>query len=572
MNPNKFYQRIKLFNDIIYEIFNTESNYRTELSMLNLKLLRKIEEHQNEMYIRRLEKRQTVVSRVKTVKYPEKNGKLDQTLKTSKSKDNMLLDKEENPMIDKLMSESLQHLLAFYKTKHKLISKEVSDLGIVIYNFSSSQKKLDNYEDYMTLENFKENFDINYAKYMKIKKKYFDKMNNLEIFLHEEEDNKIKLRDAKVKNGINPNMNAINQNSIEKEKEKIDELILLIQKYKKYLTELTHNQKLYIAKINEIGNDMQQFNINENKILFDIFKIFEENIINLLKEINNYCLIYEANKKLIKDINIELGNNIIFDERIYINYQFEEYNPKFADINNPIDFSVIQKMNKLIGFEFDKIKTNKRNHSKEENILFDSIQYNNIDDNLLFILLMDKFTDGENILNEKEIKLMKHLFNQDKYIYQFLSRLNKIRINKQVFSKKDNFNILLDFFNLIYSKISLTNDNSHQLIKFLMILSETFYYKFDDKKIFLNSVIKTPKELKESNFWIKYIELEIKIESKNYDKKNARYEYIVLLSNTTHLKEYSLPKEEIKKIIKYFQDKFKISKEEIDIINGQLNI
>ena len=572
MNPNKFCQRIKLFNDIIYEIFNTESNYRTELSMLNLKLLRKIEEHQNEMYIRRLEKRQTVVSRVKTVKYPEKNGKLDQTLKTSKSKDNMLLDKEENPMIDKLMSESLQHLLAFYKTKHKLISKEVSDLGIVIYNFSSSQKKLDNYEDYMTLENFKENFDINYAKYMKIKKKYFDKMNNLEIFLHEEEDNKIKLRDAKVKNGINPNMNAINQNSIEKEKEKIDELILLRQKYKKYLTELTHNQKLYIAKINEIGNDMQQFNINENKILFDIFKIFEENLINLLKEINNYCLIYEANKKLIKEINIELGNNIIFDERIYINYQFEEYNPKFADINNPIDFSVIQKMNKLIGFEFDKIKTNKRNHSKEENILFDSIQYNNIDDNLLFILLMDKFTDGENILNEKEIKLMKHLFNQDKYIYQFLSRLNKIRINKQVFSKKDNFNILLDFFNLIYSKISLTNDNSHQLIKFLMILSETFYYKFDDKKIFLNSVIKTPKELKESNFWIKYIELEIKIESKNYDKKNARYEYIVLLSNTTHLKEYSLPKEEIKKIIKYFQDKFKISKEEIDIINGQLNI
>ena len=287
MNPNKFYQRIKLFNDIIYEIFNTESNYRTELSMLNLKLLRKIEEHKNEMYIRRLEKRQTVVSRVKTVKYPEKNGKLDQTLKTSKSKDNMLLDKEENPMIDKLMSESLQHLLAFYKTKHKLISKEVSDLGIVIYNFSSSQKKLDNYEDYMTLENFKENFDINYAKYMKIKKKYFDKMNNLEIFLHEEEDNKIKLRDAKVKNGINPNMNAINQNSIEKEKEKIDELILLRQKYKKYLTELTHNQKLYIAKINEIGNDMQQFNINENKILFDIFKIFEENLINLLKEINN---------------------------------------------------------------------------------------------------------------------------------------------------------------------------------------------------------------------------------------------------------------------------------------------
>ena len=38
MNPNKFYQRTKLFNDIIYEILNVESNYRTELSVLNLKL------------------------------------------------------------------------------------------------------------------------------------------------------------------------------------------------------------------------------------------------------------------------------------------------------------------------------------------------------------------------------------------------------------------------------------------------------------------------------------------------------------------------------------------------------
>ena len=35
----------KLFKDIVYEIFRVESYYRTELSILNLKLFKKIEEH-----------------------------------------------------------------------------------------------------------------------------------------------------------------------------------------------------------------------------------------------------------------------------------------------------------------------------------------------------------------------------------------------------------------------------------------------------------------------------------------------------------------------------------------------
>ena len=58
------------------------------------------------MYIRRLEKRHSVIRIVKTVVFPEK-GRMDRTLKTSKSSDNILSEKEENPMIDNLMSESL---------------------------------------------------------------------------------------------------------------------------------------------------------------------------------------------------------------------------------------------------------------------------------------------------------------------------------------------------------------------------------------------------------------------------------------------------------------------------------
>ena len=72
--------------------------------------------------------------------------------------------------------------------------------------------------------------------------------------------------------------------------------------------------------------------------------------------------------------------------------------------------AAIQKMSELIGFEFDKIKINNSNNINNENIPDNIINYQNIDDNLLFILLMNKFTGGEALLNQKERKIMIKLF------------------------------------------------------------------------------------------------------------------------------------------------------------------
>ena len=407
MNPNKFHHRVDLFSDILYEIFNVESNYRTELSVLNLKLLSKIDEHKNKIKEKsKQEKFRQSTSNTKgnlLKKNLDKNIK--PTLKTSKSKDNLIEDKEDNPMVDKLISEGLQQLLYFYKNKHKLISKEVSKLGIILYEFSSSQKKYDTNEELMTIEKYQNDFDMNFSKLMIIKKRYLEKMNNLEMYLHEKENQKNnKNNDKKDKDkdaNKNENKNKIDENS--NEKEKIDELIKIRKKYKNYVDDINKNQRTYIAKINEIGNDIQEFNITENNILFNLFKVFEDHIISLLKEVNNFCRLYDHNKKLIKDLNMELGNNIIYDNRLYTNYQFEEYSPKFTDINNQKDYAVIQKMNKLIGFEYDKIKSDNSNNinNNEKN---DNNKYKNIDNNLLFLLLMDKLTGGQSALNEKEKK------------------------------------------------------------------------------------------------------------------------------------------------------------------------
>ena len=567
MNPSKFYERTKLFNEIIYEINKVESNYNSELNILNIKLSQIIEAHKQAM------NQKSEVQKKDSKKSENKDSK-----KNNSKHEKIIKSKEENPMIDKLISEGVQNLLTFYQTKHKLVSQQVSKLGVLLYQFTSSQKKFDP-EDLVLMENYANEFDSNYIKLMVVKNTYFKKMCELELFLHETEKDKkiVNLSDNTAKNGNKEKDKEKNNNNKNKneehngtEKDMIDELIKLRQNYKKYLIRLAKYQKEYIDKINEISNEIQIFNIDENNLLYNLLKTFEENYLALLKEINNFCLIYEHNKKLIKDLNYELGNTIIYDDRIYQNYQFEEYVPRFKNIKDQIDMSVIQKMSELIGFEFDKIKTNNTNNQNKSE---EHINYQNIDNNFLFILLMNKFTGGEEPLNQKEKKMMIKLFNEEKYIREFLFKLNKIRMNSNIFNKKEKFEILTEFFNSIFSKISLTSEQTHELVKIILILSETYFIKENEKKIFLISCINIPEEIKDSNFWIKYLQFEIDIESKKYEKKKySKSEYIVIISNTTHLNEFFVPKDKIVIIVEYFNNKYNFSNEEYEIIKEQLNI
>ena len=583
MNPTKFYERTKLLNEILIEINKVESNYSYELNQLNITLAKTIENH-NRVINHRLsfDNSHKGINRVKTLK--NKENKEIRENRYSLQIDNIsgkksLIHKEDNPLIDKLISEDLQNLVNFYRIKQKLISKQVSNLGVILYKFSSSQKKIEP-EVFEEMEKNKQDFEINYLKLMKVKKTYFKKMCEFEIYLHEKEKDSKLYETSEISNKANIgkiNENNINNNKIDNqennnneilsEKEMIDELILLRQNYKKYLLRLTGKQKEYIDKINGISSDIRRFNIDENNLLYDILKSFDDNFSEILKELNNYCLLYEHNKKLIKNMNLELQNNLMFSSRIFNNYEFEEYVPKFKDIKDPMDLLVIEKMNKLIGFEFEKLKSN-NNKEADENI-----NYQNIDDNLLFILLMNKFLGDEVSLNQKEKKLMINLFNKAQFIQEFLLRLNKVRMNLELFNKKENFDFVLECFNYIFSKISITNEKNHELFNIIMILSETFFIIEEDKKIFLVNKMNIPQEIKESDFWIKYLEYEINLEAKKpQNKTGSRYKYIVIISNTTHLKEFSVPKEKTVEIIEYFKNKYKFSDDEYNLIKGQLNL
>jgi len=573
MNPTKFYERSKLFNDIIKEINQVESNYSTELKYLNIKLAQKIEEYKleiNQKISNELQSRKTMINRTKTIKNEENKNNHKTSIALSKTiKDNIIINKEENPMIDKLISEGLQNLLNFYQKKYKLISKQVANLSTILYKFTSTQKKYDP-DIIFNIQKTGKDFDINYLKLMKTKTAYFKKMSQLEIYFHQKEkDKKTEKMDNLIKDihekGINPNIDEALS-----EKQKIEDLVNLRQNYKKYLIRLSNIQREYIDKINEIGNDIKCFNIDENNLLYNILKTFEENDLAILKELNNFCLFYEHNKKLIDSLNLELNNVLVNDDRIYKNYIFEEYIPIFKNINDQKDMNAIQKMSELVGFEFDKIKTNNPNNKGKSGI---HLNYQNIDNNLLFILLMGKFTGGETLLSIKEKDILLNLFKDEKYMSEFLLRLNKIRMDKYLFKHKENFDYLIEFFNYIFSNISLTDENTHELIKVLMILSETFFYKDQNNKNFLINSINVPNEIRETEFWIKYLEFEINLESKKDEKKMySRFEYIVLISHTTHLKEFSVPKEKIIEIVEFFKNKYKFTNEEMDIIKEQLNL
>ena len=573
MNPTKFYERSKLFNDIINEINQVESNYSTELKYLNIKLAQKVEEYKleiNQKISNELQSRKTMINRTKTIKNEENKNNHKTSIALSKTiKDNIIINKEENPMIDKLISEGLQNLLNFYQKKYKLISKQVANLSTILYKFTSTQKKYDP-DIIFNIQKTGKDFDINYLKLMKTKTAYFKKMSQLEIYFHQKEkDKKTEKMDNLIKdiheNGINPNIDEALS-----EKQKIEDLVNLRQNYKKYLIRLSNIQREYIDKINEIGNDIKCFNIDENNLLYNILKTFEENDLAILKELNNFCLFYEHNKKLIDSLNLELNNVLVNDDRIYKNYIFEEYIPIFKNINDQKDMNAIQKMSELVGFEFDKIKTNNPNNKGKSGI---HLNYQNIDNNLLFILLMGKFTGGETLLSIKEKDMLLNLFKDEKYMSEFLLRLNKIRMDKYLFKHKENYDYLIEFFNYIFSNISLTDENTHELIKVLMILSETFFYKDQNNKIFLINSINVPNEIRETEFWIKYLEFEINLESKKDEKKMySRFEYIVLISHTTHLKEFSVPKDKIIEIVEFFKNKYKFTNEEMDIIKEQLNL
>ena len=595
MNVKKFNQRIKIFSEILYDILNVESNYRSELNILNLELNKKIEELKNktnklgEGEVKNKDKGRLSVLNEKITKFMRFNTSNNVNEKKLR-RSNVIYDTEENPLIDKLLSDSLQKLLVFYKSKHKIISQQVTNLGRILYQYTSQKKIDDSLENSLNLNYYNDKFDNDLSKVIVSKNNYYQIMSEFEnIFYNDNMKNdfeKININDKRTKS-----LDVINTGGKKKKKngekpitleDKMKNVVTLRNNYKEAINDLNNSKREYMIKVNEISSEMQEFNIEENNILSEIFNVYDENIKLLSNETKNFNELYEKNKKIIQDFNVTFGKNLIIEDKINKVYQYEEYIPKHIDINNKKDLSVLQKMNKLIGLEIDKLKNvseDKDNNNNQINNINTDINTNNniINEeknenvNLPFILIMDKFIgeDGDKLTNN-EIKRMKSCLNEEKYIKDFLCKLNKVRNNPKLFKIRKQFDTLVIFFNHIFTNLSFNNPNNHELVKILMILAETFKFKENGNKIYLINFMKFPKEFKDVEFWKSYIDIEIKNEHEKCKViKNSQIEYIVLLSNSTHLREYLKEKDKIHEIFEYFFNVYKFNNDEINNMKKQ---
>ena len=400
--------------------------------------------------------------------------------------------------------------------------------------------------------------------------------------------------DALMKNKNNKN----NTNASDLES-KMNSKIIDIKKKEKNFMKLDANKKKYFMHFNDksklclekirsnillIINNLKQnvekflsiysnsFNLNENDISQKIKSVQEinneldyENIMKQnLKEINDDIITSSYEKYKPKVYNIKLLTNKNYVNEIYqklikIGYNFgkEEY-----EFTKNDEYYLMKKMNNysLVNredYDFDKA-------SKKLSILnWFEIKFN---------------FKNKNEVNQKMEKisdetLCKYLEEDRDCRIHFLVILGNKRSNAVLNLPKDLFNTITKIFKLVSDKI--LNENDFDSAKHIMILSQTYYIKKDEDKIYILDQIKNHPLYQKEEFWSEYIKDEISEVLKKKDlndkdlgkklnenakiKRNNDLIFAQLITISESMNNFGLDKEKITNIITPFFDLYKIN-------------
>ena len=488
----KFENRKALFNEILLEVYKFHMNYKEEINKLNINIKQIITQHSNKL--------QTGVAKRTLSKYSN-----------------------EDPFSDQLISNSVQQMVTYFLNKYSLISEEAEEIKNMIPKGNSE----DNNKDKEYLKLFKQEeqkINANLSNLTKAKNKYYSMMTKLEEQISKIEESKKKLisNNNSSKNMLNIKTQKTKKEKKEEEKEKkiienikinpymIEEIVRAKEAYMLALDTLNLTKREYLNSINSYNDTIKEYDNNENDLLnqlLDIFEKYDKKIQDKNKEVSGVIL---ENK------NGE-NENKIFIEKINKKYEFEEYIPQHNNIDNNIDLNILSEMNKLTGYNIEE-----------------SFSDPKIKKEIKFILSL------ENIINDysskkQSLDSIKEYLNDNEYINKFIKRLNKARFDKELDKNKDVFDNIVELFNYILNNLILDPDTNHDVIKNLLILSQSFYINDEkniNKKIFFSNKITTPKEFKTAEFWIKFIQKEIE----NYK----------LIQGDNEKKEEENKKEEIK--------------------------
>ena len=342
--------------------------------------------------------------------------------------------------------------------------------------------------------------------------------------------------------------------------EKIKKLVL------NFLMALKNNFKLpeieinsYLPKLIKLNesiklDEMMQQKFKNKKIEKFLFnpEIYEMIIFKNKKKDKESKIIIEEIEDKISKLEDGLGfSYLINDEISYLTIK----RMKLFELINIKDLDLIK--------ESEKIKMFQLTLKLFSNIKKDETEINN-----------------DITIEQKDIELIESFLKKHHCKIVFLQKLSKFRVKGNYYLNKKMFEIFSKFFNHILNDIK--EDDDVFSAKNIIVLSQTYYTKENDKKIYLQEDVKNHDIFKNINFWEKlfnfFIEKETQkyknskdineINENNIEDNNNNYSKIAygqIMTICNNMIEFGLNKNDIYKVI---EPKIKYYKLDEDLINN----
>jgi len=312
--------------------------------------------------------------------------------------------------------------------------------------------------------------------------------------------------------------------------EEMDKKILdtkkIENKYKEQINEGNNQEKKFLENskfhsenikkfTNELMEKIKKFVLNFLIALKNIFKLPEIEINNYLPKLiklnENIKLDEIIQKHFIKQ-NIEnyLFNPEIYQMKIFQKNNHKKENKELIDeienkileledglettylIVDEISLFTIQKMKK-----FDLINIKDLNLEKER----EKLKMNQLTIKLLSNIKKEPNEVDENQLNitQQDLDLIELLLNNHHNRIIFMQKLSKFRVLGYYYISKTIYSILSKYFLQIIN--TLKEDQDMFTAKNIIVLSQTYFIKEKDKKIYLQEAIKSHEIFKKKEFW-----------------------------------------------------------------------
>ena len=250
---------------------------------------------------------------------------------------------------------------------------------------------------------------------------------------------------------------------------------------------------------------------------------------------------------------------------------FHPYKPK-TKLNH-------DSLNPILDYEVIKIMKNKLNF-----IFLDfneEIEKEKID---LRMILSKLFNDNKILDDEDKIKLKEYL-NKEENRNFFLTSLSNQRKNGKYLRKKE----IIEEITIILMEILGVSEKEKdfQSAKNCIILSQTFYYEEDNKKIYIDNKLKLNNWMKTIDFWKGIIDYmieteinrqnssEVNIKNESEEDKEKKISMIVFTQLITYCQvmlDFEIDKNNIVEILNVFIEKYKIDKELSSQIYGTIGM